>query len=79
MDAWTFHDCRRTFRTALSSLGVPSDIAELAIGHRQTGVRRIYDLHRFDAEKRRALDAHAAHLLAIVSLDSGKKAARPAS
>jgi integrase len=79
MAPWTFHDCRRTFRTALSSLGVPTDIAELCIGHRQSAIQRIYDLYRFDAEKRRALDAHAAHLLAIVRPDDGKKVARLAS
>jgi integrase len=74
MAAWTFHDARRTFRTALSTLGVPSDIAELCIGHRQSKLHRTYDLHRFDAEKRQALDKHAVHLLAIVTPEAPKRA-----
>jgi integrase len=63
---WTLHDCRRTFRTGLSTLNIAPHIAELCLAHRQPGLARIYDLHRFDAEKRHALNAWAARLLAIV-------------
>lgn len=69
---WTFHDCRRTFRTALSTLGIAPHIAELCIGHRQPKLFRIYDLHRFDPEKRHAFEAHAAQLMRIVA-PSGDK------
>jgi integrase len=65
--AWTLHDCRRTFRTALSSIGIAQHVAELCIGHRQQGLARIYDLHRFDVEKRHALEQHAARLMRIVA------------
>src|SRR5262249_19016918 len=51
---WTLHDLRRTFRTGLSRLSIAPHIAELCIGHRQQGLHRIYDLHKFDAEKRHA-------------------------
>jgi integrase len=67
LDHWTFHDCRRTFRTALSTIGIAAHIAELCIGHRQPKLFRIYDLHRFDHEKRHAFDAHAARLMQIVA------------
>jgi integrase len=63
---WTLHDARRTFRTGLSSLGVAPHVAELCIGHRQPGLHRIYDLHRFDAEKRDAFERWAARLRSIV-------------
>jgi integrase len=66
IDPWTLHDLRRTFRTALSSLGVAPHIAELCLAHRQPGLARTYDLHRFDREKRDALNAWAARLLANV-------------
>jgi len=66
LEAWTFHDCRRAFRTGLSTLGVAPHIAELCLAHRQPGLARTYDLHRFDEEKRHALNAWAARLLAIV-------------
>jgi integrase len=63
---WTLHDARRTFRTALSTLGIAPHIAELCIGHRQPQLFRTYDRHRFDAEKRHAVEAHAAHLMRII-------------
>jgi integrase len=64
---WVIHDLRRTCRTALSSLGVQPVVAELVIGHRQQGIARVYDLHRYDHEKRAALDAWARHLEALLS------------
>jgi integrase len=66
IEAWTFHDARRTFRTGLSTLGIAPHIAELCLAHRQPGLARTYDLHRFDAEKRHALNAWSARLLGIV-------------
>jgi integrase len=66
IEPWTFHVARRTFRTGLSTLGVAPHIAELCLAHRQPGLARTYDLHRFDVEKRHALNAWAARLLSIV-------------
>jgi integrase len=66
VEHWTLHDCRRTFRTALSTIGISPHICELAIGHRQPQLLRTYDRHRFDTEKRHAFEAHAARLLRIV-------------
>jgi integrase len=63
---WTFHDGRRVFRTALSTLGVAPHIAELCLAHKQPGLARTYDLHRFDKEKRDALNAWETRLLSIV-------------
>jgi integrase len=64
--AWTLHDIRRTFRTGLSTLGIAPHAAELCLAHRQPGLARVYDLHRFEPEKRHALNAWAARLLNIV-------------
>jgi integrase len=69
---WTLHDLRRTFRTGLSRLGTAPHIAELCIGHRQQGLHRIYDSHKFDAEKRHAFNAWAAHVLRIIEPPEGK-------
>jgi integrase len=66
IEAWTFHDCRRSFRTGLSTQGLAPHVAELCLAHRQPGLARVYDLHKFDAEKRHALNAWAAHLLSVV-------------
>jgi integrase len=64
---WRLHDIRRTVRTALSSLGILPVVAELVIGHAQQGVNRVYDLHRFDAEKRQAIEAWEKKLLDLVA------------
>jgi integrase len=72
IEPWTLHDCRRVFRTGLSTLGIAPHIAELCLAHRQPGLARTYDLHRFDDEKRHALNAWAAYLLGIVEPQPGK-------
>jgi integrase len=70
---WTYHDLRRTMRTHLGGLPIPSDVAEMVIGHRQSGVRAVYDLHRYRDEKRRALDLWAARLKEIVEATANGK------
>jgi vacuolar-type H+-ATPase subunit F/Vma7 len=40
----------------MSRAGVTSDIAEMVLGHRLAGVRRVYDRYSYAAEKRHALD-----------------------
>jgi integrase len=60
------HDVRRTLRTRLSALRIPDHIAELVIGHGRKGIARIYDQHRFEEEKRDALEQWAARLRSIV-------------
>jgi len=64
---WTPHDLRRTMRTALSACKVRPDIAELTIGHTKQGIVAVYDQHAFDDERRLALEAWEARLIAIVA------------
>lgn len=63
---FVLHDVRRTVRTRLSGLPISSDVAELVIAHAKPGLRRVYDMHSFEDEKRRALDLWAARLRSIV-------------
>jgi integrase len=63
---WTLHDLRRSFRTGLSRLQVAPHVSELCIGHSQQGLHKVYDLHKFETEKRHAFNAWAAHVLRIV-------------
>jgi integrase len=63
---WRIHDLRRTARTRMSTLGVLPFIGELVLAHVQTGVHAVYDLHKYDAEKRAALERWQTALLAIV-------------
>jgi integrase len=64
---WTLHDCRRTARSLLSRCGVRPDIAERVLGHAVgSNVEQIYDRHRYDAEKRTALEKLAALIDGII-------------
>ena len=64
---YRLHDLRRTVRTNLSRLGVAADVAEMVLGHRLTGVRKIYDRHDFLKEKRAALEVCAKELKIILN------------
>jgi integrase len=63
---FTLHDLRRTVRTRLAELGVLPFVAELVIGHAQTGIHAVYDLHRYDIEKRDALERWEARLMQLL-------------
>jgi integrase len=62
---WILHDIRRSVRSRLSAL-CPSEVGELVIAHARPGLRAVYDLHSFEAEKRKALDLWSARLRDIV-------------
>jgi hypothetical protein len=66
---WTLHDLRRTVATGLQRLGVRLEVTEAVLNHisgSRAGVAGVYQRHDWAAEKRAALDAWAAHVLAIV-------------
>lgn len=66
---WTVHDLRRTVATGLQRLGVRLEVTEAVLNHisgSRGGIAGIYQLHDWADEKRAALDAWAAHVLAIV-------------
>jgi integrase len=65
-EAWTFHDLRRTLRTHLGGLPVPTNVAEMCIAHVQPGLHRVYDLHSYRSEKRRAFELWEARLASVV-------------
>jgi integrase len=56
---WTIHDLRRTARTLLSRARVPTEIAELVLGHSIKGIQQVYDRHSYSEEKAHALAALA--------------------
>lgn len=59
---WAPHDLRRSVRTLLASMGCPSDVAESVLGHMLAGVEGVYNLHRYDAERRHWLTLLSAKL-----------------
>jgi integrase len=73
IEEFRFHDIRRTMRTGLSALPVPDMVRELVIAHAQPGLHKVYDQHKYDAEKRQALDLWAARLLGVVQPVGGRQ------
>lgn len=64
---WSPHDLRRTVRTSLASLGCPSDVGEIMLGHVLGGVEGTYNRHTYDIERREwisKLDAYLEQLAA---------------
>ena len=45
LEPFVVHDIRRTMRTRLTQLKVPSEVAERVIGHGPRGLERVYNLH----------------------------------
>lgn len=66
MPPWTLHDLRRTFRTGLGRLGIPSHVAELAINHTRGGIEAVYDRHTYQHEIGHALALWADHVAATI-------------
>jgi integrase len=73
LEAWRTHDLRRTAATGLQRLGVGLQVVESVLGHTagsRAGVVGIYQRHRFESEKRTALEAWSREIERIAS---GKK------
>jgi integrase len=67
IDDWRIHDLRRTCRTGLAAVGTSPHVAELILNHKLSGILAVYDLHKYESEKRVALDAWADRLKEINS------------
>lgn len=71
---WTPHDIRRTVATGMAEIGVAPHVVEAALNHIsgfKAGVAGVYNRHRYDNEKRRALDMWAERVDAIVTGRTG--------
>lgn len=69
MPPWRLHDIRRTGTTQMQALGVPIEVTEKVINHTSgetAGIRGVYNLHAYEAEKRQALDAWGSYLSRLV-------------
>ena len=73
IEAWRTHDLRRTTATGLQKLKVPLTVTEAVLGHiagSRAGIVSVYQTHDYLDEKRSALEAWGAHVMALVE---GKK------
>jgi integrase len=67
--SWRTHDLRRTAATGLQKLGTPLQVTEAILGHTagsRAGIVGIYQRHNYANEKRAALEAWGAHVMALV-------------
>jgi integrase len=71
---FTLHDLRRTARTHLAALRIPTEVAERCLGHKLPGVEGIYNQHDYFTERRAALTQWTALLL---DCESGKRKVTP--
>ncbi|MGH7014157.1 MAG: tyrosine-type recombinase/integrase [Stellaceae bacterium] len=65
---WTLHDLRRTLATGLQRLGIRLEITEAVLNHvsgSRSGIVGVYQRHDWAAEKRAALDAWGARVVAL--------------
>jgi integrase len=68
IEAWTLHDLRRTCATHLAGLGVDHRIIQKILNHAEESVTgRVYNLHRYDKQKREALELWARKLRDLVN------------
>lgn len=70
LPGWRLHDLRRTAATGLQRLGVGLQVVETILGHvsgSRAGIVGVYQRHKFDDEKRAALETWARHIEALVS------------
>jgi hypothetical protein len=63
---YVLHDVRRTVRSNLPRLRVPTEISELVIGHTKRGLHKVYDQYAYLDEKREALTLWAGYLRGVV-------------
>jgi integrase len=66
---WRIHDLRRTIATGLQKLGVPVPVTEAALGHTsgsRSGIVGVYQKYDYANEKRAALEAWGARVMALV-------------
>ncbi len=63
---YRLHDLRVTCKTRLVDLGVSGEVRDAVVGHAKRGLERTYNKNDYLDGKRRALQAYADHLEAIV-------------
>lgn len=73
LEPWRLHDIRRSGTTAMQSLGVPVEHTEAVLNHKegeaQAGIRKVYNLWKYEPEKRRALDLWGDYLARLATAE----------
>jgi integrase len=64
--SYRVHDFRVICETRLAHLGFSQEVRDAVLGHAKPGLQRTYNKHDYVAEKRRALEAYAQHIIEVV-------------
>lgn len=73
---WRLHDLRRTGTTNLQALGVPVEVTEAILNHisgTTAGIAGVYNLYRYEDEKRKALASWSRQLNRLVRRNEGAR------
>ncbi|MGF6230703.1 integrase [Inquilinus ginsengisoli] len=82
MPEWTVHDLRRTAATGMARIGIDFMVIGAVLAHsqrRHVGITATYARHRFDVEKKRALEVWGMHLQHLLSPKTDNVVSFPAS
>lgn len=82
MPEWTVHDLRRTAATGMARLGIDFMVIGAVLAHsqrRHVGITATYARHRFDVEKKRALEVWGTHLDRLLAPRNDNVVSFPAS
>lgn len=63
---WGPHDLRRTARTIMERIGIPEAHSEAILAHGKQGMKKVYNQHEYQEEKKAALIKWEAELMRIV-------------
>jgi len=66
VEHFTPHDLRRTAATFMAQMGVMDEVIDAVLNHAKVGVIKVYNLYRYDKEKKAALETWARKLESIV-------------
>ena len=66
-EPWRVHDIRRACASGMQRLGVDREVIAACLNHSIPGVTSVYMRDKLEPQKRKALDAWAAHLEGILS------------
>lgn len=67
IDQFTPHDLRRTAATFMASMKLMDEVIDVVLNHVKQGIIRTYNLHRYDNEKKDALEKWEARLTSIIA------------
>ena len=67
VEAFGFHDLRRSYRSGLAKLGVSPEICEMLLNHASRNeLVEVYDRYEYQLERREAVERWASHITGLI-------------